>query len=201
MFWKDYGKLVRRLWLNLFGAAVFGFMLSSCTTFLAEKSPDHAVLIYVISGVVGMFFYCYLLYLVIWEAGASDRIRVDGGRITPRPHKGALIALAFSAPALIAVFLYFAATLLIDNAGVENGVVNGVSNVSVLVAYLFDLPYVGYALALFGQLGKHIAEAGQRMPYAIYLFLMMLPAAAVIWGGYLLGYHGKLMSRVYKKKK
>ena len=61
MIWKEYGKTIRRLWLNLFGAVVFGFMLAGLAANLAEKYPSKASLIYIISGVIGTVFYFYLL--------------------------------------------------------------------------------------------------------------------------------------------
>ena len=112
MIWKEYGKVIRRLWLNLFGAAAFGLMLSSLSTNLAEHFKDKALLIFIVSGLIGAFFYLYLLYLVIWEEGAKDRIRVDGGRLDPCPHRGLSIALFYSIPALSATGLYLICTIL-----------------------------------------------------------------------------------------
>ena len=201
MFWKEYGKLIRRLWLNLFGAAVFGFMLSSISTLLAKNHPGMAVLIYVLSGVIGTVFYAYLLYLVIWEAGAKDRIRVDGGRISPRPRMGLKVALIFSLPMLIPGALYFVLSVLREYAGVDVGFLNAVSDVSTLIAYILSMPYVGFALALFGQLGAHIAEAGQTVPYSLYMLATVLPGFIVVSLGYYFGYQGKFMSRMMKPKK
>ncbi len=201
MFWKQYGKLITRLWLNWFGAAVFGFMLSSITTFASERLPDNATLIYVISGVLGTVFYGYLLYLLIWEAGASDRIKVDGGRLEPRPHYGIKIALVFSLPMIVFSLLYFAASILREFLSVDNGFVNAVSDIGYIPSFIFAMPYVGFDLALFGQLGKHIAEIGQTFYNAIYMVASVLPAMLVIWLGYYFGYQGKFMSRFYGPKK
>jgi len=201
MIWKEYGKTIRRLWLNLFGAVVFGFMLAGLAANLAEKYPSKASLIYIISGVIGTVFYLYLLYFVIWEVGAKDRIKVDGGRIGPRPHQGLKIALVYSLPMIIPGVVYLIAALLREVASVNNGVVNAVSNVSALIAYVFSMPFVGFAFELFGQLGKHIAESGQTLPYSVFLLLSTIPAVILIWGMYWCGYNGKLMSRVFKPKK
>ena len=201
MIWKEYGKTIRRLWLNLFGAVVFGFMIAGLAANLAERFPAKATLIYILCGVLGTVFYFYLLYLVIWEVGAKDRIKVDGGRISARPHQGFKIALVYSLPMIIPSALYVVAALLRDVASIENGALNAVSNVSALLAYVFSMPYVGFALQIFGQLGRHITESGQILPYSIFMLLSTIPAVIFIWGMYLCGYNGKLMSRVFKPKK
>ena len=176
-------------------------MLSSIAIFLAEKNPDKAILIYVISGVLGTVFYAYLLYLVRWEQGAKDRIRADAGRISPRPHFGLKIAVAFSLPMIIPGAIYFLVSLVREVFSVNNAVLNGISNVSVFIAYILSMPFVGFALALFGQLGKHIAEAGQTLPYSIYMLASVIPGIIFIWGAYYFGYRGKFMSRVFRPKK
>ncbi len=201
MIWKEYGKTIRKLWLNLFGAAVFGFMLSSIAIFFAEKNPEHALTVYIIGGVIGTFFYAYLIYLAVWEVGAKDRIRVDGGRLDARPHQGLKIGLIFALPMIISGGIYLLISVLRESLSVSSGFLNAVSNVSAMIAYILAMPYVGFALALFGQLGRNIAETGQTLAYSVYLFATSFPAILFIWGTYLCGYHGKLMSRAFKPKK
>lgn len=200
MFWKDYGKTVKRLWLNQFGGASFGLMLSFLSSSLATKLPDYDKQIHYISGVLGMFFYCYLIYLVIWETGAKDKIRAEGGRISERPNYGIKIALFYSIPSFAVTFIYFVAAFLYNIAGIRIGVLNGVVNVFGMLSMIFEMPYVGFAIALFGNIGKKLSET-MLFPYAAFWLASCVPAALVIWGGYFFGYKGKFMSKLYKKKK
>ena len=200
MFWKDYGKTIRRLYINLFGAAVFGFMLSNLTTSI--KDEKWSLIAYVASGFVGMIFYGYLLYLVIWEVGAKDKIRVDGGHISERAHYGIKIALVYSLPALVASSVNLTVTVLREAFGIGSAATDTVADVGAIIAYIFDLPYAGFGLALFRQLGhNNMRAAGQTLPYSVYLFACLIPGILVIWLGYYFGYRGKYMSRAYGPKK
>ncbi|MBQ7671422.1 MAG: hypothetical protein IJS45_12010 [Clostridia bacterium] len=200
MFWKDYGKTIRRMWLNQFGALAFALMLSFISTTVAKKVPDYSTLVYVVSGVIGVFFYGYLIYLVIWELGAQDRIRVDGDRMSPRPHHGILVGLAYSLPMLVVTGVYFAMTAVYSLASKDVSVVNGTLNVTGMMSLVIEAPYVGFALAIFGEIGKRIAEESM-LYYGVFWFVSSLPILLVCWLGYLAGYHGKFMAWAYKRKK
>ena len=71
-FLLDNRKTVGRLILNQFGAAFFGMMVSMSAA--AIKSTWLTVC----ASLFAVAFYLYLLYMVAWERGGQDRIRVDG---------------------------------------------------------------------------------------------------------------------------
>ena len=200
MFWKDYGKHVRRLWLNQFGAIAFGIMLSFLSTSLSDRVGESASTVYFISGLLGMFFYCYLIYLVIWEVGAYDKIRVDAGRASASQHFGLKIALFYSIPCLAVTGIYLIATVVYKIAGVENSFVTGVVGVSGMASMVIEAPYIGFALAIFKQIGKAVQDEN-LLYYSILWFVSCAPAIITVWLGYLAGYKGKFMSKLYKKKK
>ena len=200
MIWKDYGRHIRRLWLNQFGAIAFGIMLSFLSTALSDRVGDSAATVYFISGIVGMAFYCYLIYLVIWEVGAYDKIRVDSGRSGASMHFGIKIALFYSIPSLAVTGIYLVSALIYKVAGVENSVVTGVLGVSGMASMIIEAPYIGFALAFFKEIGKNIQD-DSLLYYSILWFVSCLPAILTIWLGYLAGYKGKFMSKMYKKSK
>lgn len=201
MFWKEYGKTVRRLWLNQFGAVAFGLMLSFLNAQLSQRMPQHESIINYACGVLGAFFYCYLIYLVIWEVGAKDRIRADAGRISQRPHYGLKIGLFYSIPSLAVTFIYLVTTFAVGVLRAESGVLNGTLNVSGLLSLILEAPYVGFAMGIFGNIGRRLTQLDLLFPYGVFWFISCIPAIIVIWLGYWFGYQGKFMSRAYKKKK
>lgn len=198
MFWKEYGKHIRRLWLNEFGAVAFGIMLSFLSTSLSDKVGSAAAVVYFVSGLLGMFFYCYLIYLVIWEVGASDRIRADAGRVEPRPHLGIKIALFYSIPCLAVTGIYLVFSLIYKVGGVAG--VGGVIDVTGMASMVIEAPYIGFALALFKNIGKALDDSN-LLYYSVFWFASCLPAILTVWLGYLAGFHGKFMSKMYKKSK
>lgn len=106
-FFSENGKIVVKLMLNQFGAAVLGLMVT-----MAASSSSTLMLF---ASIFASVFYVALLYSVVWEKGGQDRIKVDGGRAAYKPFKGLLLALIANIPnlvlaILIAVGKYFGST-------------------------------------------------------------------------------------------
>ncbi len=96
-FWNENKKTILKLILNQFGAAFFGLMLvlaSSAATSIKTKLE-------LFTSIFAVLFYVFLLYNVIWEKGAEDRIRIDGGRQSYMPLKGLYISLIANIPNFI----------------------------------------------------------------------------------------------------
>ena len=85
-----------------------------------------------------------------------------------------------------------------SGGGVRVGFLNGVINVTGMMSMVVGAPYLGFALALFGVIGRSIAEVN-LFPYALLWFATSFPVIAMIWAGYRAGYEGKFMSRFKKK--
>ena len=74
VFWKTNSDTVIKMLVHQFGLTVFGFLLNSA----ASVSGNDALVIGL--GVFSAVFYLFLLYVVAWEVGAKDKIRIDAGR-------------------------------------------------------------------------------------------------------------------------
>lgn len=96
-FFSENGKIIVKLMLNQFGAAVMGLMIT-----MAAASSDTLMLF---ASIFASLFYVALLYSVIWEKGGQDRIKVDGGRAAYQPFKGLLMALIANIPNLVLAIL------------------------------------------------------------------------------------------------
>ncbi|MBQ7922658.1 MAG: hypothetical protein IJ325_08795 [Clostridia bacterium] len=106
-FFSENGKIIVKLMLNQFGAAVMGLMIT-----MAASSSDNLMLF---ASIFASIFYVALLYSVVWEKGGQDRIKVDGGRAAYKPFKGLVMSLIANIPnfvlaILIAVGRYFGST-------------------------------------------------------------------------------------------
>lgn len=96
-FLKEHSYNMVKLFLNQIGMTVFG-------TMLALALSRHADLL-VISGVFSVVFFLILDYMALWEIGARDKIRIDGGRLKPMSYKGAVLAFGANLPNLILTLL------------------------------------------------------------------------------------------------
>ena len=95
-FFKKNFHDILRLYINQVGITIFALML-----YTAAGIPDDGVLVSKLRTVVSVFsllFYFILLYYVVWEYGAKDKIRVDGGRQAPIALKGLFMSLIANIP-------------------------------------------------------------------------------------------------------
>ena len=84
---------------------------------------------------------------------------------------------------------------------VDNSFVRGTLDVSGTASLIFGMPHVGFALAIFGAIGKSNIAESRLIVYSVFMFLVTLPAIATLTFGYYFGYQGKFMSHTYKRKK
>ncbi|MBE6569850.1 MAG: hypothetical protein E7658_06515 [Ruminococcaceae bacterium] len=180
-FFSENGKIIVKLMLNQFGAAVMGLMIT-----LAAANSDKLMLF---ASIFASIFYVALLYSVIWEKGGQDRIKVDGGRAAYKPFKGLLMALIANIPnlvlaILIAVGRFFGST---DGAfGYEwAGNIYAVSNA---IGRMWNAMYLGL-----------IQTYMPVNPLAH--FLDILPALFVCGFGYFLGLRNFRILGIFEVKK
>lgn len=99
-FFHDYLYTSIKMLVDQLAVSIFGLVLA-----LAALAASNNTL----SGVVSVFailFYLFLIYTMLWEVGAKDRISVDVGKKPYRPHTGVLIALVANIPNFLVALLY-----------------------------------------------------------------------------------------------
>ncbi len=84
-FYKNNSDSIVKLFVNQLGMTIFGHLL-----FAATFKTD----LRIATGFLSALFYLYLVYCTGWDAGAKDKIKVDGGRTEKCSHKGFLLGLA-----------------------------------------------------------------------------------------------------------
>ena len=90
-------------------------------------------------SVLAIAFYCILVYTVSWEQGATDRIRIDSGRMTPTPTKGIKIALLANIPNFIISAVAILSSLLFRDGNVWTSVLA----IALAILGLFESMYLG----------------------------------------------------------
>lgn len=82
-----------RMLVYQFGMTIFSLVLYFAVGMVQDADPnDTSCLWEVLISVFATAFYFVLVFLSAWETGARDRIKVDTGRETKVPFKGAFIA-------------------------------------------------------------------------------------------------------------
>ena len=99
-FFSKYTYSTVKMFINQFAISIFGSVLS-----LATSAAENRVLSMVVSA-FAIAFYLFLIYTMIWEIGAKDRISVDVGKMNYRPHTGLLLALIANIPNFLIAIVY-----------------------------------------------------------------------------------------------
>ncbi len=185
-FFKDHSKIISRLLLYQFGAAFLGIILSFVT---AEGNN----VIDLICSIFAILFYLTLIYMVMWEEGAKERIKIDGGRAPYRPFKGLVLSLYANVPNIIIAVMIFIGFIF----GRKDGPFAYSWGTSIYAVFRM-------AAILWESMFNGIVRLYSPRNPAIF-FLMIFPAIAVCTSGYYMGLNNKRIFGVFpappKKKK
>ncbi len=95
-FLKENSYDIVKLFINQIGISIFSIMLYSAVGTLSDNLAFEIVV-----SVFATLFYFALIYTASWDFGASDKVRIETGRISSVPAKGAIVALIANAPNII----------------------------------------------------------------------------------------------------
>ena len=93
---KENSYDIVRLYVNQLGIMIFSMLLYTAVGSFENEQLSSALSIFV--SLFSVCFYLVLIYYVIWEIGAKDKIRIDGGRAEPCKHKGLVMGLFANIP-------------------------------------------------------------------------------------------------------
>lgn len=167
--------LIVKMIVHQIGLTVFGFLLNSCASVSGNASLG------IIFGVFSAAFYWFLLYILLWETGTKDKIRIEAGRMKKDVFKGAKIALVAAVPNLLLAVLSLIGYLAIDRSIVVDGNFTSpewaanLYSIAQIIGIFINSMYTG--------IGEYFGIT--VLPY--FLFLVALPAILVTGLGYFLG--------------
>ncbi len=99
-FFHRYSYSIVKMFVNQFAISIFGTMLS-----MATSATENDVFTLVVS-IFSIVFYLFLLYTMIWEIGAKDKISVDVGKKEYRPMTGLYMGIVANVPNLLFAIVY-----------------------------------------------------------------------------------------------
>ncbi|MBE6613908.1 MAG: hypothetical protein E7631_01205 [Ruminococcaceae bacterium] len=177
-FWTENGRIVTKLILNQFGAAVMGLMIT------AAAASNQTLKLF--TSLFAICFYLMLLYMVVWEKGGQDRIRFDGGRAAWQPLNGLKMSLLHNIPNIL-----FAVLIIIGYIfGKKGG--------------MFEMEWAGNMYAIFNAIGRlwHGMYIGLIQTYSpnnpIAHLLVVLPAMFTCTFGYYMGLTNRRVFSIFE---
>ena len=182
LFFKSNSDMIVKLYVHQFGLTVFGYLLYSA----ASASKNKPLVLGL--GIFSALFYLFLLYVLSWDVGAKDKIRIDGGRLVRDKLKGSKVAVIGMLPNL------FVATLALLGFAMQGlgAWAKSIYGIAQIIGVFMNSMYIG--------IDEYIGFATNPL----YLYVICLPAIAVCGVGYLLGTYeryGLLTSAGNKKKR
>ena len=96
---KENSYDIVRLYVNQLGIMIFSMLLYTAVGSFESEYLSSSLSVFV--SVFSTCFYLVLIYYAMWEHGARDKIRIDGGRMEPCKHKGLVMGLFANVPNLV----------------------------------------------------------------------------------------------------
>lgn len=91
-FFSDIFDSITKLVVTQLGIMIFGLVLA-LTSRVVPGTDETAETVLLITSLLSVALYMFIIYSHIWEKGAKDRIKVDGGRMDKQILKGLWIGL------------------------------------------------------------------------------------------------------------
>ena len=167
-FFRENADSIVKLYINQIGVAIFSMFIYTAAGAISVGGVT-SLLIKVGISAFAVFFYFALLYTVMWEIGAKDKIRIDGGRIEEKKSKGILLGLYANIPNFVFIGLALDLFLLYMLTGAEAlyslfAVLNGLFRVFVSM-------YLGIIQGLTDSLGGDIDLLVETALYLAFSFV------------------------------
>ena len=176
-FFKDNSYNIVKMMLYQFGMTVLGAITSMAA--ISNSGLFLAVSIY------ATVLYLGLLYVMTWDLGGKDRIRVDAGHARADKLSGLKMALFANIPNFI-IFLLIAVGFLFGTALSQASWAQGMFVVGHAIGKIIQAMYNGIVLAIIPASGSALSGA-----YLIAYALTPLPGIIASTLGYLMGYHDR----------
>ena len=136
---KENSYDIVRLYINQLGIMIFSMLLYTAVGSFENEKVFSALRIFV--SLFSVCFYLVLIYFVMWELGAKDKIRIDGGRAESCKSKGLIMGLFANIPNFVLGFVTL--VFLLVAFSTENQAINSVFLMLNLIMRFHASMYMG----------------------------------------------------------
>ena len=111
-FFANYSFYAVKMFINQFAVSLFGLTLSIVFSSIGEKNPSASTAGQLISSILAVGFYLFLIYNMTWNLGYEDHIAVEHGKRVYNPFNGLYTSLlANSLNFILAILALFGVAL------------------------------------------------------------------------------------------
>lgn len=168
---KENLDSIFKLFINHVGMMIFGLVVILTSKLLSSKINNEIV--FILAGVLSVLMYFSLVYTAMWERGAKDKIKIDGGREKQNLLHGLYIYLIANVIGVISAVVILIFSFFVTE---DESVVNSIYAIFKFIAHYWQSMY----LPLTTIKGIH----------CIIYILVLIPGALVSFVSYILGVKG-----------
>lgn len=169
---KENLDSILKLFINHIGMLVFSLIV-----LIAGKMINPIV--FYLAGALAVLMYFSLIYTAMWERGAKDKIKIDGGRMKSNIFNGLWFYLYAN---VILIFVGILSLLFSFFTTEDSSFFNGIYGVTTLISHYYSAMYLPIS-----EIGG-LAEIPSL--YALVHLLTIVPGAVISFVSYLLGVKG-----------
>lgn len=181
-FFEDGIDTIVKMLVTQLGMTMFGTMITMGALAVPEYQKLSRNPLCLAASIAAIVLYMFLLYIHVWDKGARDKIKIDGGRMQPCALKGLYLSLVANSINLLLGLIMCATYYFCDFVNSPNALVCQIWGSSNDIARFIQGMYIG--------LIKFISpDAYTTTPF---LFIAItFPALLISTLGYYLGSNNK----------
>ena len=178
-FFKENIGVIVKLMINQIAMMIFGFTITSAIEVISKGAGLLGAAIFAV------VFYLTLIYNVVWEVGAKDKIRIDSGREKFSKLKGFWISFVANIPNLIIAILILIGFIFGRAEGAFGYEwASSLHSVAGFAAIILEGMYLGFILLIM---------PGNPAMY----FIIIIPALVVCTAAYIFGAKNIRIGRLF----
>ena len=162
---KEHFYDIVRLYIFQIGIMIFSIFLYMPIGLVEDEQTF--ITMRLIASIGSIIFYFVLVYTMMWEMGAKDKIKIDGGRLEPQPAKGFVLGLCANIPNFVlGLIATIFASLCVGGCGVN---IQNTFAIIFLITGLHGSMYLGTI-----QMINPLPVVGDEVNYTNYLIQSIL---------------------------
>lgn len=183
-FFSKYSYGIIKMFVNQFAISIFGAVLAMATATAGNNTLTLVVSCFAI------LFYLFLIYNMVWEIGAKDKISVDVGKKEYRPHTGLWMAVVANIPNYIIAIMYIIAYPSMSTATWAGNLAAVAKFASVILQGM----YLGTTSTIY--------VGGVQMNQLWWTYIIIIiPSLLTAWLAYFLGHKNFTVVSLFSRKK
>ncbi len=188
-FFEDGIDTIVKMVVTQLGMTMFGIMVTMAAKIVPQQAETNRNILTLIASLAAIVFYIFLLYVHIWEKGARDKIKIDGGRLEQCKLKGLYISLVANSLNILLGLIMIATYYFCDFVNNTPSIPYQLYGTANDFARIIQGMYIGVLNYLF-------PNATSTPP--VMFLVITLPALAISTLGYYLGSENRKITKFFK---